>query len=180
MKVFRLSNGMIVQIIDKEKIQKWDPETPALFVNYILDKKMESYGASKDQAEIRAYLNDILVEIAIPKLTNALKAPDPNERLKTAKNLVNLSKKNPDMIKGVLTFLQEAESTEKGAEIKANITQVIKNYDKALKRKQYETKRKKMRELDDKLKAGKISADEYVKERKEFLILGAETGAEED
>jgi hypothetical protein len=180
MRIFRLSNGQIVQFIDKEKIQKWDPETPALFVNFILDKKIETYGPTKDQAEIRAYLNEILEEIAIPKLTNALKSQDPNARLTIAKNLVDISKKKPDMIKGVLSFLQDAEKVEKGAEIKANITQVLKNYDKALKRKQYEAKRKKMRELDDKLKAGKITADEYVKERKEFLILGAETGTEED
>ncbi|MBN2152399.1 MAG: hypothetical protein JW839_13185 [Candidatus Lokiarchaeota archaeon] len=180
MKVFRLSNGQIVQIIDKEKIQNWDPETPVLFVNFILDKKLETYGGSKDQAEIRAYLNEILEDIAIPKLTNALKSPDQNARLAIAKSLVDISKKKPDMVKGVLGFLQDAEKVEKAAEVKANITQVLKNYDKALKRKQYEAKRKKMRELDERLKTGKISADEYVKERKEFLILGVETGAEED
>ncbi len=180
MRVFRLSDGRIVQIIDKEKIQKWDPETPALFVNYILDKKIESYGTGKDQVEIRTYLNEILEEIAIPKLTNALKSPDPNARLAIAKNLVDISKKKPDMIKGVLSFLQEAEKAEKGVEIKTNITQVLKNYDKAIKRKQYEIKRKKMKELDQKLVAGKITPEEYSKERKEFLSLGAETGAEED
>lgn len=180
MKVFRLSNGQIVQIIDKEKIQKWDPETPVMFVNYIFEKKMETYGSSKDQAEIRAYLNEILEDIAIPKLTSALKSPDATTRLSITKNLVDISKKKPEMVKGVLAFLQEAEKVEKGAEIKANISQVLKNYDKAQKRKQYEAKRKKMKELDDKLKAGKISADEYVKERKEFLVLGAEMGAEEE
>ncbi len=180
MRVFRLSNGQIVQIIEKEKIKNWDPETPVLFVNFILDKKIESYGTSKDQAEIRAYLNEILEEIAIPKLTNALKSPDQSARLAIARSLVDISKKKPDMVKGVLTFLQEAEKTEKGVEVKANISQVLKNYDKAVKRKQYEVKRKKMKELDEKLKAGKISGDEYVKERKEFLILGVETGAEEE
>jgi hypothetical protein len=180
MRVFRLSNGMIVQIIDKDKIQKWDPQTPALFVNFLIDKKLETYGSAKDQAEIRAYLNEILEEVAIPKLTNALKSPDPNARLAIAKNLVDLSKKKPDMIKGVLSFLQEAEKVEKGAEIKANITKVLKNYDKASKRKQYEVKRKKMKELDDKLKVGKITDAEYMKERKEYLILDAEMGAEEE
>ena len=180
MKVFRLSDGRIVQIVEKEKIQKWDPETPAMFVNYIIDKKIESYGTGKDQAEIRAYLNEILEEVAIPKLTNALKSPDPEARLTIAKNLVDISKKKPDMIKGVLSFLQEAEKVEKSAEIKANITKVLKNYDKALKRKQYEIKRKKMKELDDKLKAGKITDAEYMKERKEYLILDAEMGAEEE
>ncbi|MEX2684769.1 MAG: HEAT repeat domain-containing protein [Candidatus Sigynarchaeota archaeon] len=180
MKVFRLSDGRIVQIIDKDKIQRWDPATPALFVNYILDKKIESYGSSKDQAEIRAYLNEILEEIAVPKLTSALKSPDPNVRLTIAKNLVDISKKKADMVKGVLSFLQEAEKNETETDIKANIAQVLKNYDKAVKRKQYEAKRKKMKELDERLKAGKITADEYVKERKEFLLLGVETGAEEE
>ncbi len=180
MRVFRLSNGMIVQIIGKDKIQKWDPQTPALFVNFLIDKKLETYGSAKDQAEIRAYLNEILEEVAIPKLTNALKSPDPNARLSIAKSLVDLSKKKPDMIKGVLSFLQDAEKVEKGAEIKANITKVLKNYDKSLKRKQYAIKKKKMDELDEKLKTGKVSPDEYMKERKEYLLLGMETGAEED
>ena len=180
MKIFRLSNGQIVQIIDKEKIQKWTPEMPVIFINYLLDKKMDSYGTSKDQAEIRAYLNDILETVAVPKLTNALKSDKKEIRLNIANNLVEISKKKPELVKDVLEFLQEAEQAESDQAVKTTISQVLKNYEKSQKKKEYEAKRKKMKELDKKLVAGEISGEDYANERKEFLNLGAETGADEE
>nr|MDO8110449.1 hypothetical protein [Candidatus Sigynarchaeota archaeon] len=176
MKIFRLSNGQIVQIIDKEKVQKWNPEMPVIFVNYLLDKKIDSYGTPKDQSEIRAYLNDILETVAVPKLTNALKSGKKETRLAIANNLVEITKKKPDIVKSVLSFLQESEKNESDQAVKTAIAAVIKNYDKSQKRKQYEVNRKKMKEfdakmddLDQKLVAGKITADEYTKARKQYV-----------
>ncbi len=174
MKVFKLSDGSFVQIINKDKIMKWDPELPVLFVNYILDKKVDSYGSTKDQAEIRAYLNEVLEEIAIPKLSKALRAEEKATRLTVANSLQDISKKKPDMVKAVIDFVKDAASKEDDKDVQNVISQVIKNYERSIKRKQYEAKRKKMRELDAKLVSGKITADEYSKERKEYLSLSSE------
>lgn len=174
MKIFRLSNGMIVQIIDKEKIQRWKPEMPVVFVNYLMDKKLETYGTPKDQAAIRAYLNEILEEVAVPKLTGALKSDDPATRQGVATSLLNISKKRPEMVKPVLKYLDEADVAESVKGIKDTIQQVKKNYERSIKKKEYEVKRKKMRELDKKLVDGSIKLDEYARERKEFLSLGEE------
>ncbi|MHA1697628.1 MAG: hypothetical protein ACTSWN_02170, partial [Promethearchaeota archaeon] len=58
--------------------------------------------------------------------------------------------------------------------IKKLIDTIVKNYERNEKRKLYNQKRKKMQELDNKLLSGKITSEEYIKERKEFLKLSGE------
>ncbi|MHA1793507.1 MAG: hypothetical protein ACTSVI_12725 [Promethearchaeota archaeon] len=174
MEIFRLSNGQIVQIISKDKIKNWEAEVPVLFIDYILDKKLESYGSKKDQETIKKYLNEIFEEIAIPKLTEALKSKDVEMRLNVSKRLELISKQKPTMIKAVLPFLNEREKEESDKVVRSAITAAIKNYDKSLKRKAYAAKRKKMQDLDKKLLAGKITPEEYAKARKDFLKISQE------
>ncbi|MFX0098532.1 MAG: hypothetical protein ACFFCS_03055, partial [Candidatus Hodarchaeota archaeon] len=80
MKVFRLSSGSVVQLASKEQIQNWDPEMPVIFYEYILDKQFSGYGTNKDKAMIKMYLDEVLQEVAIPKLTDALTSDEVETR----------------------------------------------------------------------------------------------------
>ncbi|MHA1371288.1 MAG: hypothetical protein ACTSRA_16420, partial [Promethearchaeota archaeon] len=119
-------------------------------------------------------LDEVLEEVAIPKLVDALRSDDDEMRKNVATRLVELSKKKPAMIKAVLKFVQEAQASEKRSDIKKLIDTIVKNYERNEKRKLYNQKRKKMQELDNKLLSGKITSEEYIKERKEFLKLSGE------
>jgi hypothetical protein len=57
---------------------------------------------------------------------------------------------------------------------------VIKNVDKADKKKTYAAKRKQMTDLDKKLAKGEVSDEEYLQLRKEYLHLEEEVGSEEE
>ncbi|MHA1683713.1 MAG: hypothetical protein ACTSUE_22435 [Promethearchaeota archaeon] len=179
MEIFKLSNGQIVQIISKKRIEEWEPEVPLMFIDYIMEKKLSSYGTSKDQAKIKKYLEGILEEVAIPKLSGALESDDTEARLKVSGRLVEVAKKNPDKVKGILKFLEKIRVIEQDKKVKKNIETVLKKYTQAQKRKEYAAKRKKMQELDKKLLSGDITAAQYTKERKEYLQLGQDVGDEE-
>ncbi|MFX0099212.1 MAG: hypothetical protein ACFFCS_06485, partial [Candidatus Hodarchaeota archaeon] len=123
-------------------------------------------------------LDEVLQEVAIPKLTDALTSDEVETRDNVTTRLVNISKKSPDMIKSVLKFLEKAEKDESEDSIKKKISQVIKNYERSVKRKKLAQKKKeldkKMKELDEKLLSGSIDSDEYVKVRKAALELDLE------
>ena len=70
-KIFRLKNGGVVQLADKEKMQEWPIELPVLFIEDIKNKQWDSYGSAKK--EVEKYLDEILEEVAIPRLISVLK-----------------------------------------------------------------------------------------------------------
>ncbi|MFX0103535.1 MAG: hypothetical protein ACFFCS_28495, partial [Candidatus Hodarchaeota archaeon] len=123
-------------------------------------------------------LDEVLQEVAIPKLTDALTSDEVETRESVATRLVDISKKSPDMIKNVLKFLEEAEKKEKEESIKKLLGQIIKNHERSVRKKKLAQKKrdldKKMKELDEKLLAGEIDSAEYVKVRKEALELELE------
>ena len=63
MKVIKKRDGGVVQLIDKKKMEDWPVELPLLFVEYIRDKKLDSYGSAKK--EVEQYLNEIVEEVAL-------------------------------------------------------------------------------------------------------------------
>ena len=71
MKIFRASDNRIIQLTDPEKIKMWNPEMPLLFIGFIREKRLPFYHKSI-QKPISDYLDEILEQIAIPKLSEAL------------------------------------------------------------------------------------------------------------
>ncbi|MFX1377370.1 MAG: hypothetical protein ACFFA0_16340 [Promethearchaeota archaeon] len=67
MKIFHKKDGGIVQLIDKEKILDWPIELPLKFVEDIRSK-LKSYRDDKVEEQISEYLDDILKNLAIPKI----------------------------------------------------------------------------------------------------------------
>mgnify|MGYP006287207781 FL=1 len=178
MKVFTLNDGSTIQIVSKERIETWDAEAPILFVNYIREKRIDKYGSSKNKEMIEEYLDSVLEDVAIPKLIGALNSENKDERMSVAKRLVDVSKDNTQMIKTVLKFLEDALEKEKDKEIKSLINTSVKNYKKYVKRKKYAKKKRelqnKLKDLDQKLVEGDIDSEEYVKLRKEMLLIDQE------
>jgi hypothetical protein len=178
MKVFTLDDGSTIQIVSKDRIETWDAEAPILFVNYIREKRIEKYGSSKNKKLVEEYLDSVLEDVAIPKLIAALNSEEREERMSVAKRLADVSKDNTQMIKTVLKFLEDALKKEKDKEIESLIETSVKNYTKYVKRKKYAKKKRdlqnKLKDLDQKLVEGDIDSEEYVKLRKEMLLIDQE------
>ncbi|MHA1732267.1 MAG: hypothetical protein ACTSU5_10000 [Promethearchaeota archaeon] len=178
MKLFKKKDGGILQIIEKEKIAKWDPETPVLFISYFRDNILPLYEDTKLRTEVSKYLDSVMEEVAVPKLVETLKGKDAAKRLETAQRLEELSRKNSDLVKPTLAYLKDLQH-DPDKKIATVVKKIVTNYERAQKRKAYNEKRRKMRELDRKLAAGKITDAQYLKQRKEFLKLEQELGGPE-
>ena len=188
MKVFRSPDGRIVQLADEKKMEKWDAEMPLIFLGDIREKRLPAYRKDfpkKMVDEIEKYLDEVMVNVAVPKLINSINSPDPKERLKIAENFLKLSENNPDQLAVALPHVEKA-MTDTNKEVADTMKKAYKNYNKAQKRKQTAEKRKKltefrkkMDELDDRFASGEITDIDYLKEQKAFLKLKREITTEE-
>ena len=167
-KIFRLKNGGVVQLADKEKMQEWPIELPLLFIEYIKNKQLDSYGSAKK--EVEKYLDEILEEVAIPRLISVLKGVDNEEIVLALTRIEEISKKNAEMAKPISKYLDEL--------LKRNNKQIVKlaksisdNFAKAERKKELAKKRKIMRDKEKLFLEGKINGEEYAKARKEYLTL---------
>ncbi len=167
-KVFRLKNGGVVQLADKEKMEEWPIELPLLFIEYIKSKQLESYGSAKK--EVEKYLDEILKEVAIPRLISVLKGINNEEIILALTRIEEISRKNAEMAKPIRKYLDEL--------LKRNDKQIIKlaktisdNFIKAERKKELAKKRKIMRDKEKLFLEGKIKGEEYAKARKEYLTL---------
>ncbi len=149
-----------------------------MFIGYVRDNLIQTYEDKSLRDEVSAYLDDLMETVAVPKLVDALKSKDAATRLEMAQRLEELSRKNTEMIKFALDFLKDL-TNDPNKDVASVVQKIVSNYDRAQKRKVYNEKRRKMRDLDNKLASGKISDAEYLKQRKEFLQLGQEVGEED-
>jgi hypothetical protein len=178
-KIFRSTSGKIYQLADLEKIKSWDAEMPLIFVGYIREKQLSNYPKSL-QAEIESYLDEILENIAIPKLIKSLESPNVELRNKIGQNLLSISEANPDLLKIALPHI-ESKLNDSDKNFAETMNRTFKNYQKAQNKKKTAEKRKKLRKLREKmdkldvsLTEGSISDEEYILEQKRFLKLKRE------
>ena len=69
-RIFQKKDGGVVQLIDKEKILDWPIELPLKFVEDVRSR-LKSYRDAKVEGEISKYLDNILTNLAIPKIKEA-------------------------------------------------------------------------------------------------------------
>jgi hypothetical protein len=170
MRIFHKKDGGIVQLIDKKKLQEWPVELPLIFIEYVREKQLDKYGDNNLKKEISAYLEEILKDVAIPRLISVLEGSDTEESILALTRIEEISKKNVEMAKPIKPFLDNLLKSD-NKDIK-NLTQsIIKNFEKAERRKELAKKRKIMKEKEEQFLAGKISNEEYAKARKEYLTL---------
>ena len=84
--------------------------------------------------------------------------------------LEELSKKNVEMTKPIQPYLKNLLSN-KNKEIVKLAKNIDENFAKAERKKELVKKRKIMQEREKKFLDGKISAEEYAKSRKDYLLL---------
>jgi len=129
---------------------------------------------------VEAYLDNVLKNIAMPKMVNALKSPKDEERLKIANNLMKISNENPDLLKIALPQIEKCLD-DKNKNIAEVMNKTLKNYKKAQKRKQTAKKRQQLKKLrsnmdkiDIEFAEGRISDKDYLTEQKKYLMLKRE------
>lgn len=163
-----MKDGGVVQLADKEKMQEWPIELPLLFIEYIRSKQLDSYGSAKK--EVEQYLDEILKEVAIPRLIDVLKGVDNQEIILALTRIEEISRKNTEMAKPISRYLDDL--------LKKNDKQIVKlaetisdNFAKAERKKELAKKRTIMRDKEKLFLEGKINGEEYAKARKEYLTL---------
>ncbi|MFX1311386.1 MAG: hypothetical protein ACFFHD_02075 [Promethearchaeota archaeon] len=170
MRTFLKKDGGAVQLIDKEKMQEWPVELPLIFIEYIRNNQLKNYDDAKVRAEVEKYLDEILEDVAIPRLINVLEGDDMEEIILALTRIEEISKKKIEMVKPIKPYLKKL-SEMKNATI-VNLTEEISNnFQKAERKKEFTKKRKIMQEKEKLFLEGKISAEEYANARKEYLTL---------
>ena len=170
MRIFHKNDGGIIQLIDKEKMEEWSVELPLIFIEYIKDKQLDKYKDAKVKKDVSAYLDEILKDVAVPRLISVLEGEDEEETISALERIKEISKKNVDMARPIKPYLDNLSKSKNKNVVK--ITQDISNnFTKADRRKELTKKRKVMQEKEKQFMAGKISGDEYAKARKEYLSL---------
>ena len=167
-KVITTKDGGVVQLIDKEKMMEWPVELPLLFVEYIRDKKLDSYGSAKK--EVDQYLNEIMEEVAIPRLISVLKGEDVEEIKLALSRIEEISKKNIEMARPIKTYLSDLLKN-KNKDVVKLAESISSNFTKAERRKELAKKRKLMQQKEKDFLEGKITAEDYAKARKDYLVL---------
>ena len=183
MKVFRTTDGRIVQMADRSQIEKWDAEMPLLFIGFINEKRLPLYRKEYPKSLVKAvevYLDEILENVAIPKLISALSSNNKEELLNVAENIVKISEANPDQLKIALPHLEKTIPSASKTIAKL-LEKAANNYKKAQKRKQTAQKRKKLTALrkemdivDRNYSDGNLTDEEYLAKQKDYLELKRE------
>ena len=169
-RLFFKKNGGAVQLIDTEKMREWPVELPLIFIEYIRNTKLKTYEDTKVQKEIEKYLDEILENVAIPRLISVLEGENSEEIILALTRIEEISKKNIEMIRPIKPYLKKLQ-TIKDKQIIKLVRDIDTNFQKADRRKELAKKRKIMREKEKLFIDGKISGEDYAKARKEYLIL---------
>jgi hypothetical protein len=170
MRIFHKKDEGIIQLIDKEKMLEWPVELPLVFIEYIREKQLPTYGDNKIQKEVSDYLDEILKDVAIPRLISVLEGDNLDEIILALERIEELSKKNVDMAKPIQPYLNNLLKNP-NKDIKKFAQNISENFQKAERKKELAKKRKMMREKENLFLEGKISGEEYAKTRKEYLTL---------
>jgi hypothetical protein len=156
--------------VDKKTMEDWPVELPLIFIEYIREKQLESYKDSKVEKEISKYLDEILMDVAVPRLISVLEGDDIEETISALERIEELSKKNIEMTKPIKPYLARL-SNNNNKRIGKLAQNISNNFQKAERNKEIAKNRKIMREKERDFLEGKINAEEYAKIRKEYLTL---------
>ncbi|TFG00517.1 MAG: hypothetical protein EU540_05235 [Promethearchaeota archaeon] len=151
-------------------MQEWPVELPLIFIEYIREKQIEKYEDAKVKKEISTYLNEILKDVAIPRLISVLEGDNNEETISALQRIEELSKKNIEMTRPIKPYLNNLLK-HKNKKIVTLAQNISNNFTKADRKKELAKKRKIMQEKEKEFLAGKISGEEYARTRKEYLTL---------
>lgn len=167
-KVFKKKDGGVIQLVDKAKMKEWPIELPLIFIEYIRNKQIDSYGSARKDVE--NYLNEVMKDVAIPRLISVLKGVDDDEIILALTRIEEISRKDADIAKPIEIYLKDLLNKDNKQIVKLAQT-ISNNFAKAERKKELAQKRKIMREKEQLFLEGKINGEEYAKARKEYLTL---------
>ena len=171
MRIFHKKDGGIVQLVDKNKIKEWPVELPLIFIEYIRKDKLGSYNDKQVEKEIEIYLDEILTEIAIPRMISVLDGEDETEIKTVLERIDELAKKKIDLVKPIKSYIEKLDKKSNKKEINKVCESILSTFIKEENKKNLADKRKIMRQVEQEFLQGKISDIEYSKARKEYLIM---------
>ena len=170
MRVFQKKDGSIVQIVDKEKMREWPVELPLIFIEYVKNNQLKSYDDNKLKKEVESYLDEVLNDVAIPRLIAVLNGDNEEKILEALIRLEELSKNNIEQMEPIKPYLTKLSSL-KNEKINKLLEKISERFSKEKNRKELAEKRKLMQQKEKEFLEGKISGEEYAKIRKEYLML---------
>ena len=171
MKIFHKKDGGIVQLVDKAEIKEWPVELPLIFIEYIRKDKLGSYNDKQVEKEIEIYLDEILTEIAIPRMISVLDGEDETEIKTVLERIDELAKKKIDLVKPIKSYIEKLDKKSNKKDINKACGSILSTFIKEENKKNLADKRKIMRQIEQEFLQGKISDIEYSKARKEYLIM---------
>lgn len=169
-KLFRRKDGGVIQLVDKEKMKAWPVELPLIFIEYIREKKLATYEDNTIKKDIETYLDEVMKEIAIPRLIGVLDSENDEEIILSLTRILDIAQKNIEMVKPIQRYLVDLQKSKnkKVVELSKKISEM---FVKVERRKELARKRKMMRQKEKEFLDGKITAQDYAKIRKEYLLL---------
>lgn len=151
-------------------MKDWPIELPLIFIEYIRNEKLDTYQDKKVKKEIEEYLDEILKEVAIPRLIEVLDGDQDDEIISALKRIEDIARKKIEMVNPMKSYIKDLQQ-KKNKEIASASENILKLFEKAERRKKLEEKRKIMQQKEKDFLAGKIDGEEYAKARKEYLLL---------
>lgn len=170
MRIFHKKDGGIIQLIDKDKMEEWSVELPLIFIEYIKDKQLDKYEDPNVKKEVSAYLDEILKDVAVPRLISVLEGEDEEETISSLERIKEISKKNVELARPIKPYLENLSKSKNKSVVNLS-KDISNNFTKADRRKELAKKRKVMQEMEKQFMAGKISGEDYAKARKDYLSL---------
>jgi hypothetical protein len=171
MRIFHKKDGGIVQLVDKDEIREWPVELPLIFIEYIRKDKLANYKDKQVEKEIEIYLDEILTEIAIPRMISVLDGENETEIKTVLERIDELAKKKIDLVKPIKPYIEKLDKKSNKNDIRKACESILSTFIKEENKKALAEKRKIMRQIEQEFLQGKISGEEYSKARKEYLIM---------
>jgi len=168
MRVFRKKDGGIVQLIDKERMREWSIELPLIFIEYIRNNKLDSYDDDKVKKSIEKYLDEIMEDVAVPRLIEVLEGDNVEEIINALERIEKIANENLDLTRPIRPYLEELlkKDNKKITNLADSILELFRREER---RKELSEKRKVMEKKEELFMEGKITADEYAEARKEYI-----------
>ncbi|MFO8018607.1 MAG: hypothetical protein R6U96_08230 [Promethearchaeia archaeon] len=166
MKTFHKNDGGIVQLIGKEKMKSWPIELPMIFIEYIRSNKLDSYEDVKK--EVEAYLDEILEDVAIPRLIEVLEGEDNEEIFGALERIKNIADEDLDMTRPIKPYLEDLKEN-KNKKIQDLSKDILNLFEREERRKELNKRRKEMKKKEQQFMDGKITGEEYAQARKDYI-----------
>lgn len=149
-------------------MDEWSVELPLIFIEYIRNNKLDTYDDDKVRKAVEEYLDEIMEDVAIPRLIEVLEGDDQEEIISALERIDKIANENLDMARPIRPYLEDLLKKE-NMQLVDLADGILELFRREERRKKLNKKRKIMREKEEQFMEGKISAEEYAEARKEYI-----------